>query len=63
MSECEVRTCDDCPFMWSHEDSDGERWYFACTLGERFMHVDIDAPPPSWCPLRLGPVTLRLVPR
>jgi len=57
MSEYEVRTCIKCPAKASDYERD------RCNLAARDIDPgDSFTPPPDWCPLRLGPVTLRLVP-
>ncbi len=61
MTETVVETCADCPFLHeraAHSFYEAER---ECGLhGELGMDALIYAPPPDCCPLRQGPVTIRL---
>ncbi len=49
-------SCDDCPFL-ERDDFFGERE--GCNI--QYGTLPKKGPPPDWCPLRKGPITIRLV--
>ncbi len=62
MTETVVETCADCPFMHSVDAEWCENYGCNHPQGELEMLVPGygEGPPPDWCPLREGPVTIRL---
>lgn len=64
MSDKNVRCCTDCPGHRRHDDGSGAIRFSYCGLVDRSKNGIIDEPreaPPNWCPLRLGPITIKLV--
>lgn len=54
-SEREVLRCDDCPMKL-----DWEYGSIICGATTEDLPCEFGEPPPSWCPLRQGPITIRL---
>ena len=60
MTETVLETCADCPSQYYEVHRDYDE--LVCGLAEgRCLEYPAEAnPPPDWCPLRQGPVTIRL---